>query len=505
MSIASKRNDIMFAKSITAYQGAKEAGCAPSTLLAMTLEPNRTRGLTAPLLLIATLLCIASPSQAVPINVNISSTTATPTKSEVSIDINPTNPNNLVVISHSGNLQTMQTFYSFDKGQTWTNVNLGNAFDGITSTLRFDPTVAFDADGNVYVAYGVDDGNKTAVIVGRSGDGGQTYTATKVAETSNPTGLLKGNDKWILATGPDPVDASKQNVYIAWTQNTGTEQKIVLSGSKDGGVTFSAPVKINDSTKNGQLFAEPVVGKDGKVYVSWQDIRTGGNVLLDVSTDAGTTWGNDKIVTGWNASFGNGFAKSIPAQASRGMGVGPTIEANQSSGRIFEAYVDVTGTLPNTDIFVRYSDDDGTTWSAPIKVNDDIGINSQFLPWMDFDPVKGFLGLAWYDARNDVNNTDVDVYVAFSFDDGVTFGENMLLTDGIIPPSSYGGNFLEYIGLAGYDHTFHAVWSESIAGASGTFANLDIVTTHFRVSEPSSLVLITFSLVGLGFLRRRAP
>ena len=32
----------------------------------------------------------------------------------------------------------------------------------------------------------------------------------------------------------------------------------------------------------------------------------------------------------------------------------------------------------NTDIQVRHSDDQGDTWSAPVKVNDDAGTNSQF-------------------------------------------------------------------------------------------------------------------------------
>jgi hypothetical protein len=105
------------------------------------------------------------------------------------------------------------------------------------------------------------------------------------------------------------------------------------------------------------------------------------------------------------------------------------------------------GVKENTDIFVRYSDDDGTTWSMPVRVNDDIGSNSQFLPWMDVDPTTGILGLVWYDARNDPNNTLVDVYGAFSLDGGMTFGKNMLLSASSSSPSLYVGDYLEYIGL----------------------------------------------------------
>ena len=79
-------------------------------------------------------------------------------QSEVIIDVNPTNSQNLVVVGHTaGGFGTMDTFFSTNGGTTWTRVALGNAQDGFTSTFRFDPAVAFDANGNVFVAYGVRD------------------------------------------------------------------------------------------------------------------------------------------------------------------------------------------------------------------------------------------------------------------------------------------------------------------------------------------------------------
>ena len=111
--------------------------------------------------------------------------------SEVSIDVNPTDPNNQVIVGHDTDLVTMNTFYTKDGGLTWTPVLIGDAIDGLTSTFRFDPTVAFDEDGNVYVGYGARTampagGNQRTVVVCRSTDGGASYPqCTNIATTAD--------------------------------------------------------------------------------------------------------------------------------------------------------------------------------------------------------------------------------------------------------------------------------------------------------------------------------
>ena len=104
-----------------------------------------------------------------------------------------------------------------DAGATWTPVPLGNAEDGRTSTFRFDPTVAFSDDGNVYVGYGVRDlvpggGGRTqvTVVVCRSTDGGANYDrCTYVSTEPDTAGRSPGNDKWHLATGRNPNNEKK--------------------------------------------------------------------------------------------------------------------------------------------------------------------------------------------------------------------------------------------------------------------------------------------------------
>ena len=415
--------------------------------------------------------------------------------SEVSIDVNPTDPNNQVIVGHDTDLVTMNTFYTTDGGLTWTPVLIGDAIDGLTSTFRFDPTVAFDEDGNVYVGYGAKTarpagGSQRTVVVCRSTDGGASYPQCTNLATTADIGTLPGNDKWHLATGPDPSTPTQQNVYIAWTQNiteaSGTDQRIVVSRSTDGGATFSAPIIINDlsiaGTRGGNLFADPAVGPGGELYVAWHDIDAG-QVWIDRSVDGGLTFGTDVLVTNSAA----GFKTSIPAQPDRGVGVMPTIDTDRSggpfNGRLYLAYSDLgAGGSPDFNVLVRSSSDGGLTWTAPVVVHDDGGTNSQFLPWVDVDQQTGQAVAVWYDARNDVNNKKVEVHLAVSDDGGATWKPNVLISDSpsdmsVDNPNRYLGNFLEYIGVASLGGTAFPVWADN----SGSPGDLDYFTDQIPI------------------------
>lgn len=455
-------------------------------------------------------------------DVNVSNLTGN--ESEVSIDVNPTNTNNQVIVGHAPNLQTMNTFFTMDGGATWTLVALGNAQDGLTSSFRFDPTVAFDDNGNVYVGYGVRTGifpnRQRTVVVARSTDGGQTYTQFTQVATTADIGTLPGNDKWHLATGPDPVNPAQQNVYIAWTQNvteaTGTDQRIVVSGSTDGGATFSTPPVITNDpsitgTRAGNLFADPAVGPNGEIYVAWNDIGAG-QVFVDVSTDGGTTFGTDILVT----TSGTGFKTSIPAAPDRGVFVGPTIDTDRSNspfnGRLYVTYTDLgPGGLPDTNIFVRFSDNMGATWSARTLVNDDGGTNSQFLPWLDVDQATGLVNVVWYDARNDPNNQMVEVFMGVSDDGGASFQSppNILVSDGQSDqstnnPNRTTNNYLEYIGIASLNTVAYPVWSDN----STNLADLDFFTDQIPVGPVDIYFLVDLSgsfIDDLPFFKAQAP
>jgi hypothetical protein len=396
---------------------------------------------------------------------------------EVLIDVNPTNPDNLVICGHSNTLDHMATYYTLDNGQTWTLVRVGDSQDHLGFHVRFDPAVAFDADGNVYVAYGVSyfvgNTERTSLVVCKSTDGGRTYNQAVIIGTANRVLNVPGHDKWVLATGPDPAVPGRQNVYIAWTWNIPTpagnvDQQISVSRSIDGGLTFSTPIVINDDSVNGRdraLVADPSVGPNGELYVSWNDIdATDASIFVDRSFDAGVTWGTDVLVQAATMAW----RTPIPAQPDRGVGAAPVLDVDVSAGvyrgRIYIAYCQAGAN--GLDILLRFSDDQAQSWSAPVRVNDDATARDQFLPWLDTGRTTGVLSVVFYDAREDPLNRSVRVYSALSRTGGESFESNEAVAD--VPSNNsvdnefrYLGNFLEYIGVAVGDEAAYVVWSDT--------------------------------------------
>jgi hypothetical protein len=424
-------------------------------------------------------------------------------EAEVSISVNPNSPDSLVVAGHSPDFGTLNTFYSTDGGATWTLVPLGNAQDGIAGATRNDPAVTHDAFGNVYVAYGVlilgepTEIAELALVVAKSTDGGGSYSQFTVVDQSPfvvPPGLIfpvPGNDKWLLATGPRPALPAVPELYVAWTQNAvegdALDQRIVVSRSTDGGLSFSTPQVINDASivgsQESNFGAVPAVGPKGELYVAWHNFGTD-EVLVDVSFDGGLTFGADRLAT----TSATGFKTSIPADPARGVFTGPVLDVDRSAGpydgRLHLTYTDVApGGLPDVDVLTRFSDDHGAHWSTPLRVHDDGGTNSQFLPWIDVDPVTGLVSVVWYDARNDPANERVEVFAAVSDDGGESFLPNVLVSDGASDqslgnPDRSDNGYLEYIGVAAHDCRVHAVWADN----STDPADLDFFTDRVEVT-----------------------
>jgi len=73
----------------------------------------------------------------------------------------------------------------------------------------------------------------------------------------------------------------------------------------------------------------------------------------------------------------------VPPQNTAGIdpsvSIAYDLSADQFTGRLYLAYVDAgSTTTPNTTIMLRFSDDNGLTFSAPIAVNDDSSGNGHF-------------------------------------------------------------------------------------------------------------------------------
>lgn len=218
---------------------------------------------------------------------------------EVSITIDPTNPNRLAAGSNLN-----YYYYSTDGGINWYTGTLTSSLYGVWG----DPVLRFDALGNLYYSHLSNPPGGTGywidrIVVQKSTDGGQTWNQG-VGVGYNPP--VKNQDKeWLAVDMTQSV--YRHNLYMCWTEfddygsaSSSDSTRILFSRSTDHGDTWSVPVRVSDTggdcidDDNTVEGAVPAVGPNGEIYTSWSGPL---GILFDKSTNGGLTFGQDILVT----------------------------------------------------------------------------------------------------------------------------------------------------------------------------------------------------------------
>ncbi len=370
---------------------------------------------------------------------------------EVTIAVNPLNPQNLVA---GANLDYY--YYSRDGGRSWTERRLTSSYG-----VYGDPCVRFDSLGNVYYAHLSNPSFGDwldRIVVQKSTDGGVTWN-DGVGVGLNPP---RDQDKEWLAV--DLTDSPyRNNIYMAWTEfdkygslDPADSTRILFARSRDQGQSWSAPVRVSDrggdcvdsdSTVEG---AAPAVGPNGEVYLSWSGPL---GIMFDRSLDGGKTFGKDVFVTdqpgGWDFSVPGIYrCNGMPITLC-------DISDSPYRGTIYIVWSDQRNGEDDTDVFLVKSVDGGNTWSAVKRVNDDPPGRQQFFPWATVDPQTGVLYVVFYDRRN-TDGDATEVYLARSEDGGETF-QNIRISESPFQPSST-VFFGDYIDIAAWNGMVYPLW-----------------------------------------------
>src|SRR5438874_4789908 len=422
--------------------------------------------------------CAGLPSFKVGPNVDVSNECGP--QSETFIALNAAKPKVLAAGSNEIFRLPMRGYFSSDGGASWGGVDLplppakGNGID-----FGSDPSLAFDASGNVYYGYivvyfGNGNGiNGTAVGVARSTDGGKTYPQFTLFSQEGGEGHF--NDKPMITADANPASRFRDNVYIAWDAANGGSSGggVRLARSTDHGATFTT-LRIDDPRGPGRAIgADPFVGPNGEVYVAWNDYAAN-TIAFNRSLDGGVTWDNQRVV----ASKVLPFDIAVPAEFSRGALIYPACDVDRSKGahrgRLVCSWTDLAGN-GTTDIFTSYSDDNGSNWSLPASVTDSIPFAvDRFNQWLSIDPTNGVVNVLYYDTRNDTTGSryETDIYLSRSSDGAASYGANVRVSDvssnehdcdGTFPCSgiNYGNQQGDYSGLVAFGGVAHPIWTDS--------------------------------------------
>jgi len=487
--------------------------------------------------LCAAALCLltnAADAQIVGPNVNI---TRLPTdQTEPAIAIDPTNPNRLFVAANTeGN--GIFAAYSTNAGATWsyTDPTDGTIADGGDSfplaCCDSSLSASCDSFGNIFLVY-LKNTSPAGIISLVSTNGGRSFAL--VATFASRHDIDQPTITTACSSG-----GTTGSVWVTYKDFSLSGTPVVVQGATVSGLgvvgAFSAARALPGSAN--ASFSDIAVGPTGQVLVVYQDLTNPegpSSLFVSLDPDGLGPAGFGAAIT--VTSTGAGAFDTIPAQpermidASTGLAF-DNFPASPHFGRVYLIYTDeIPNESNDTDVFVRYSDNNGVNWSSPIRVNDDLTTRSQFFPRIAVDPKSGAVAACWYDCRNDAGsggpsdrtpgaNNDTQFYAAVSVDGGVTWLPNVRVSAGTSAQaaSSNPNDYGDYTGLAFYNGAFYPVWADNSNstgdnpdGASGMEiytarvalglapSGASLVAEHCApangVIDPSETVTVNFSL-----------
>ncbi len=366
---------------------------------------------------------------------------------EPHIAASPTDPNRLAAAAIlAGRGQTIVAAWSADGGVTWRESDL----PGIAqASFAADPWLAWDRTGRVTLA--------VLPMVQRLGD--QRFPIWVYLSED-------GGRRWAGPTevsfGPEP--RSYDHEIIAVPVGGGAPARFVMAATQglsglsvfreeDGG-TWSDPAQYVPDEKNNNLGGAIAIG--GTVVFTYFDMST--------PSPERPLWAVRHGADG-------GFERTLIRRGVLPWGFPPLAVdpgSDRWAHRVYAVWLEAAG-AEGLNIFAAHSDDEGRSWSAPVRVNSDARDIFRGHPYVAVNG-DGVVAVQWNDRRHGEQGACSDTYFAASVDGGASFQPEVRVTPTTsCPDTPANGNAAErwpsggdYSGMAaGADGAFHLVWSDS--------------------------------------------
>ncbi len=301
-----------------------------------------------------------------------------------------------------------------------------------------------------------------------------------------------GDDRESMWVDNDPTSLGYGRMYISFNNfNVGSGALQVVYS--DDGTTWTLQTLTSNFIRDVQITGAQVSPTANRaalrgyntVFVASMNEGGGGlssrtNVMWR-SSNGGAAWTQITMGSSFPA-VGDGtcgyFAKVNPIWRHMGWGE-PAVGPNNVIHYVFAGHGSGSD---NGDVFYTRSTDDGTTWSTPIKLNDDTDAQYkvQWMPSLSVNP-SGRVTASWYDRRsvNTACNAATDPgcnyerYGAQSPDNGVTWGANFAISSSIIPQPQQQDGGVQSCYAGDYDYSTaqgsnaYVTWTDGRRNVSG--------------------------------------
>jgi hypothetical protein len=342
---------------------------------------------------------------------------------------------------------TMLLVTSVDNGKTWQTPRTMLE----TGSGQFDAQIAVDpADRHTVYAAWLQAG-KRAVVLAKSVDSGATWNFTIAVRSEGEL------DKPALAV-------RGQNVYVAFNH----EEEVWVAASQDGGRSFT-PTRVNAESRPGwSLLGAATVDPAGNAFLAWASYSKAGgargavNLYVAKSGDAGKTWSPTLL----DVSAAAPDCKDEDCgEAYLGAQVALTSDAD---GTLYTLWSAGSSALGPQRIYFSSSTNSGESWLPRSGVSAaGAGVEHAFPAIIAGN--AGDVRIAWMDQRGSTSaSQNWNTYYRSSSNGGATWGDEIKIS-GYVPDYSYISEegfrfpFGDYFGLAIDNHgDTHVVWGEGL-------------------------------------------
>jgi hypothetical protein len=294
-----------------------------------------------------------------------------------------------------------------------------------------EPAVAASADGSLFVVYVRHGKDKSADIFLRKFDRDLKPVGEKVR--INPE---EGQATAWYGDPPTIAIDESGTIYVGWTARVKTEAgsgtDLFLSVSRDDGLSFEAPVRVNDdSAPASHGMHSLAVDPSGRVFLAWLDERNLKREESGASHHAANEAAepNSEVFFAVSTDGGRSFSPNVKL-ASEVCPCCKTALAVAPDGKIFAAWRQV---LPGDfrHIAIASTADGGASFTEPVIVSDDrwqINACPVSGAALSFDS-KNALRVAWYTAGE---AGQPGLYTSASEDGGKTFAPRLFIREGSV-------------------------------------------------------------------------